>query len=90
MPSLRVIRSLEQVIEWRGKPAVIHWDNGREYLSVELVNWANRHRITILYIQPSQPTQNAYVERSNRTARHEWLDLHMFESVEPAQELATN
>ena len=90
MPSLRFIRSLEQVIEWRGKPAAIRCDNGPEYLSGELVNWANKHRITILYIQPGKPTQNAYVERFNRTARHEWLDLHMFESVEQAQQLATN
>ena len=28
MPSARVIRSLEQVIEWRGKPAAIRCDNG--------------------------------------------------------------
>ena len=90
MPSLRVIRSLEQVIEWRGKPAAIRCDNGPEYISNELISWANKHRITILYIQPGKPTQNAYVERFNRTARHEWLDLRMFESVEQAQELATN
>ena len=89
MPSARVIRSLEQVIEWRGKPAAIRCDNGPEYLSRELVTWANKHQITILYIQPGKPTQNAYVERFNRTARHEWLDLHIFESVEQAQELAT-
>jgi putative transposase len=90
LPSARVIRSLEQVIEWRGKPAAIRCDNGPEYISNELITWANKHRITILYIQPGKPTQNAYVERFNRTARHEWLDLHMFESVEQAQELATN
>src|SRR5690606_40876552 len=48
-----------------------------------------RHQITMLYIQPGKPTQNAYVERFNRTVRHEWLDLHLFESVEHAQELAT-
>ena len=42
-----------------------------------------------MYIQPGKPTQNAYVERFNRTARHEWLDLHNFESVEQAQYLAT-
>jgi putative transposase len=90
MPSTRVIRSLEQVIEWRGKPAAIRCDNGPEYISSQLITWANKHRITILYIQPGKPTQNAYVERFNRTARHEWLDLHMFETVEQAQELATN
>ena len=90
MPSARVIRSLEQVIEWRGKPAAIRCDNGPEYISNELITWANQHQITILYIQPGKPTQNAYVERFNRTARHEWLDLHMFESVEQAHDLATN
>jgi putative transposase len=89
MPSSRVIRSLEQIIEWRGKPSAIRCDNGPEYISNELVRWANSQQITLLYIQPGKPTQNAYVERFNRTARHEWLNMHMFESVEHAQELAT-
>ena len=89
MPSARVIRSLEQVIEWRGKPSAIRCDNGPEYISNELVTWANNHHITLLYIQPGKPTQNAYVERFNRTVRHEWLNMHMFESVAQAQELAT-
>ena len=78
------------MIEWRGKPAAIRCDNGPEYISNELITWANQHQITILYIQPGKPTQNAYVERFNRTARHEWLDLHMLESVEQAQNLATD
>ena len=42
-----------------------------------------------MYIQPGKPTQNAYVERFNRTVRHEWLDLHEFETIEQAQILAT-
>lgn len=90
MPSLRVIRSLEQIIEWRGKPSAIRCDNGPEYISQMLVNWANSQQITLMYIQPGKPTQNAYVERFNRTVRHEWLDLHMFDSVEQAQQLATD
>ena len=89
LPSLRVIRSLEQVIEWRGKPNAIRLDNGPEYIAQALIDWANSQRITLMYIQPGKPTQNAYIERFNRTVRHEWLDLHLFESVEQAQELAT-
>jgi putative transposase len=50
MPSTRVIRSLEQIIEWRGKASAIRCDNGPEYISNELVSWANQNRITLLYI----------------------------------------
>jgi len=33
LPALRVIRALDQVIEWRGKPKRIRSDNGPEYIS---------------------------------------------------------
>ncbi len=33
LPSARVIRALNQVIEWRGKPLAIRCDNGPEYIS---------------------------------------------------------
>ncbi len=89
LPSARVIRTLEGIIEWRGKPAAIRCDNGPEYVSQRLVDWANDHQITLMYIQPGKPTENAYIERFNRTVRHEWLDLHLFESIEHAQHLAT-
>ena len=90
LPSSRVIRSLEQIIEWGGgKPAALRCDNGPEYISQKLVDWAEKQRITLLYIQPGKPTQNAYIERFNRTARHEWLDMHQFQSVAHAQLLAT-
>lgn len=52
-------------------------------------SWAEKHRSTLLYIQLGKLIQNAYIERFNRTVRHEWLDLHMFDSVEQAQQLAT-
>lgn len=90
LPSARVIKALERIIEWRGKPAAIRCDNAPEYVSQSLVNWANEHQITLMYIQPGKPTQNAYIERFNRTVRHEWLDMHLFESIEHAQHLATD
>jgi len=89
LPAARVIRALEQIVEWRGKPAALRCDNGPEYISAELVAWANKNRITLLYIQPGNPTQNAYIERFNRTARHEWLDMHIFDNLDHAQALAT-
>jgi putative transposase len=88
LPSARVIRSLERIIEWRGKPLTIRCDNGPEYIRQTLKNWANQQQIHLLYIQSGKPTQNAYIERFNRTARHEWLDLHLFGSIKQTQQLA--
>ena len=52
LPALRVIRALDRIIEWRGKPSAIRCDNGPEYLSESLVSWARKHNILIQYIQP--------------------------------------
>ena len=89
LPAERVVRALNQIIEWRGAPGVIRADNGPEYVSGTLVEWAEKRGIALSYIQPGKPQQNAYVERYNRTVRHEWLDLYIFESLEEVQQIAT-
>ena len=85
----RITKSLEQLIEWRGKPKAIRCDNGPECISHLLREWAQAMDIEPMYIQPSKPTQNAYIERFNRAARNEWLNLYTFDSIEHAQSLAT-
>jgi putative transposase len=90
LPSERVIRSLDRIIEWQGKPDAIRCDNGREYVSVVTLSWAARHGIRINFIQPGQPQQNAYVERYKRTVRYDWLAHHLFETLDEIQEFATN
>jgi putative transposase len=89
LPAQRVIKSLEQLIEWRSKPKAIRCDNGPEYISHALREWAQAMGIEIMHVQPGKPTQNAYIERFNRTARNEWLSMHIFDSIERAQNLAT-
>jgi putative transposase len=89
LPTACVIRSLNRIIEWRGKPQIIRVDNGPEYISGKLRQWAESRNIQISYIQPGKPQQNAYIERYNRTVRHEWLDQNIIESVEEAQDHAT-
>jgi len=69
LPSERVIRALEQIIEWRGKPLTIRCDNGPENISGTIQRWAEQVGIAFQYIQPGKPQQNAYVERFNRTVR---------------------
>jgi putative transposase len=89
LPAERVVRSLNQIIEWRGKPLAIRVDDGPEYVSSTLMTWAEQQGIALAYIQPGKPQQNAYVERYNRTVRHEWLDLYIFETIGEVQQIAT-
>ncbi len=85
----RVVRVLDQIIEWRGKPAAIRVDNGPEYVSGTLMTWAEKQGIALRFIQPGKPQQNAYIERYNRTVRAEWLGQYIFETMEEVQRHAT-
>jgi putative transposase len=85
----RVIRTLNQVIEWRGRPSSIRCDNGPEYISKLLRRWAEKTSIKLLFIQPGKPQQNAYVERYNRTVRYDWLNQYLFSTMSEVQEFAT-
>ena len=88
LPAERVIRSLERIIEWRGKPSTIRVDNGPEYISNALKDWALEQGITISYIEPGNPQQNAYVERFNRTMRYDWLNQELFENLDQVRQQA--
>jgi putative transposase len=48
--------------------------------------WSEMHGVVLEFIQPGKPTQNSYVERFNRTYRHEVLDLHVFNSLNEVQD----
>lgn len=81
LPSPRVVRALDELVELRGAPQRLRLDNGPEFISVALRQWAERHDVELLHIQPGKPTQNAYIERFNRTFRTEVLDRYVFTSL---------
>jgi putative transposase len=89
LPSERVIRALKQLIQWRGKPLVIRSDNGPEYISQAIKDWAQEAGIHLQYIQPGNPQQNAYVERFNRTVRYEWLSQYLWNDIKEVQDFAS-
>jgi len=89
LPSERVIRSLDHIIEWRGKPKKIRCDNGPEYISHKLATWAESNNIELAFIQPGNPQQNAYIERFNRTVRYDWLSQYIYRDIEELQSRAT-
>jgi putative transposase len=88
LPSLRVIRVLQQIIERRGKPKTIRVDNGPEFISDKLQLWCDEQQIHLQFIQPGRPTQNAFIERNNGSIRKELLDAYLFYTVPEAREMA--
>lgn len=86
MPAYIVTALLQFQIEQRGKPQVIRVDNGPEFLSYTFIDFCNKNKIEINYIQPGKPTQNAFIERFNRSYRNEILNAYIFHSLEEVKE----
>lgn len=49
-------------------------DNGPELISIKLDLWCRENGVALAFIQPDKPTQNAFIERFNRTVRKEALN----------------
>jgi len=86
LPALRVIRVLDQLEDSRGIPQMIRVDNGPEFISRKLDDWCKERKILLAFIQPGKPTQNAYIERCNRSVREELLNAWVFRSLNQVRE----
>lgn len=87
LSSNRVIRELDNLIDWRGKPEKIRVDNGPEFIAEAMRAWAEKREIVLAFIQKGKPYQNGLVERFNRTYREEVLDRFLFNSLRQTQAL---
>ena len=88
LPTVRLIRALEYLREFRGLPKMIRVDNGPEFISAKLDEWCKQHKTTLVFIQPGKPMQNAYVERCNGNIRRELLNAYVFTSLREVREKA--
>jgi putative transposase len=85
LPGARVVRVLEQLRASRGLPQVLVMDNGPEFAGRTLDAWAYAAGITLRFIRPGRPIENAYVESFNGKCRDECLNEHWFVSMADAQ-----
>lgn len=88
LPSERVVAVLDQLIAIHGAPRRLRCDNGPEFVAEVLRAWCERHGIQLLFIQPGKPNQNAYIERFNRSYRHEILNAWVFMTLDEVRELS--
>jgi putative transposase len=85
LPGLRVVRELEGIVAWRGRPTMCVSDNGTELTGMAVLRWCQEMRIEWHYIAPGKPTQNAFVESFNGRLRDELLNETLFTSLAQAR-----
>jgi putative transposase len=86
----RVARELTALIERRGKPGMIVSDNGTEFTSNAILEWAEKMKVKWHYIAPGKPTQNGNCEAFNGRMRDELLNETLFFGIDHAREAETH
>jgi putative transposase len=81
-----VVETLNEVIRHRGAPRTIRVDNGTEFTSVVMDQWAYWNGVTLDFSRPGKPQDNAIIEAFNSRFRQECLNEHWFLSVADAQQ----
>lgn len=81
----RVTRVLDRLCETRGVPAVVQSDNGPEFTSRAMDQWAYDRGVRLQFIEPGKPIQNAIIESFNSRLREECLNQHAFVSLDDAR-----
>jgi putative transposase len=82
----KVVEQLDLLVAERGAPESITIDNGGEFTSRDMENWAYANGVKLDFIRPGKPVQNGFIESFNGRLRDECLNLEVFFDLEDARE----
>jgi len=85
----RVVEILQHISLRRNLPRTIRIDNGPEFISKILDQWAYLNGVELDFSRPGRPTDNAFIEAFNGRLREECLNENWFLSLEDAREKVT-
>ena len=80
-----VARVLDRAAAERTWPTTIVCDNGPEFTSQALDQWAHQRGVQLHFIEPGKPVQNAFAESFNGRVRDECLNETWFLTLAEAQ-----
>lgn len=75
------VEFLEQLRLHGRSPKHIVVDNGPEFANQIFISWCETNRISVHFIDPGKPVQNAYVESFNGKFRTEFLKREKFKTI---------
>jgi putative transposase len=78
---------LSRIVEERDTPEYIHCDNGCEFTSKVMDQWAWLNNVRLDFSRPGKPTENAYIESFNGRVRQECLNQHWFTTMDEVQRI---
>jgi len=81
VPSARVVRFMEQLIQMYGRPTAVRVDDGSELTAQTFVDSREQQAIELRHLQPGKPDWNACIEQFNRSHREGALSAYVFESL---------
>ncbi len=85
LPGLRVVRVLEELRQGGRKPTAIVIDNGSEFTSQVVDQWAYENQVQLHFITPGRPMENGFIESFNGKFRDECLNEHWFVDLSHAR-----
>jgi putative transposase len=85
-PAHRVVEVLDRLAQQRRLPGTIRVDNGPEFTSRVLDQWAYLRGVQLDFSRPGKPTDNAFIEAFNARLRQECLNESWFLSLDDAEE----
>jgi len=77
---------LDAAVDRLGLPVSITVDHGTEFMSKALEEWAWRRGVTLDFIRPGKPNENAHIESFNGRLRDECLNVNQFVSLDDARQ----
>jgi len=86
LPGLRVVRVLEELKKQGRKAEAIVIDNGTEFTSQVVDQWAYENQVQLHFITPGRPMENGFIESFNGKFRDECLNENWFVDLAHARE----
>lgn len=87
MRAEQVVETLQNLMEFYGKPRYIRSDNGSEFTAKAVISWLTKNEIGPVYIGPGKPWQNGHNESFNGKLRDECLNRDWFADLQEAQDI---